>query len=361
MSDTTLAGRARRSTVARETFVAVLREFRENRIFYIILGLWLAYTVAGSILRSDGFIGELAEYGGRAARAAFVLGCAVVTVAAIRVLLSRPEKPLKALAVSLAVMMPGRTVIRYVYGMAVFTVFMAAFLHNKMLIPEISPFAWDETFSQLDKALFGGYQPWQLLQPILGYPPVTRLLDYAYVGWVPGVFLFWSWMIASPSVPANLRRRFWTATILSWILLGIVMATVFSSAGPFFPPQFLPAQAGDYTELNAYLADLHQTFMLSSSFTKEHLLEVYTGVTTEPGGISAMPSMHNAQAMLFVLAAYRVNRVFGHLMLGYAVIIFVASIMLAWHYAVDGLIGIAGAYAIWWTVGRFSRGREPLP
>jgi hypothetical protein len=355
MSDTTLAGSARRSTTARDVLAAVSRELRDNRIFYTILGLWLAYTVAGSILRRDSFVSEVIEYGGRAMRAVLILACALVATAAVKVLWSRPEKPLKALAGALAVMTPGRLVVRYAYGIAVFTVFMAAFLHNKMLIPDISPFTWDATFARWDKALFGGYHPWQILHPLLGYPLVTRVLDYAYVGWVPGIFLFWGWMIASPRVPADLRRHFWTATILSWILLGIVAATALSSAGPCFLPLFSPAQAGEYAELNAYLADLHSNFILSSSLTKEHLLEAYAGISAEPGGISAMPSMHNAQALLFVLAAYRISRVFGHIMLGYAILIFVASIMLAWHYAVDGLIGMAGAYAIWWAVGRFSR------
>jgi len=357
MTDAVLAGSTRRSRIARETIDVVARELHDNRLFYTILALWLTYTVAGAVLREDGFIAELAEYGGRAARAAFILGCAAVVWAGARVLVARPEKPLKAMAASLVDLLPGRMVARYVYGFAVLAVFMAAFLHNKMLIPEISPFAWDETFARWDKALFGGYHPWQLLQPMFGYPVFTRIVDYAYVGWVPGVFLFWSWMIASRKVSPELRRQYWTATVLSWILLGIVMATMLSSAGPCFTPMLFPAEAADYAPLNAYLADLHQTFILSSSLTKEHLWDVYSGVSTEPGGISAMPSMHNAQALLFVLAAYRVNRGLGHLMLLYAILIFLGSILLAWHYAVDGLIGMAGAYAIWWIVGRYAQGR----
>ena len=351
MSDTALAGGARPTTIARELAAALSREIRDNRVFYIILAAWLAYTVTGSALREDGFLPELLAYGGRATRASVMLGCAVVTLAAAKVLLSRPERPLKALAASLVTMMPGRVVLNYLYGFAVFTVFLAAFLHNKMLIPSISPFAWDETFAAWDRALFSGYQPWQLLQPLLGYPSVTLLLDYAYAGWVPGVFLFWSWMFASPRVPMTLRRQYWIATILSWTLLGIVMATALSSVGPCFLPQFFPGQAGEFAPLNAYLAGLHQEFGLTSSLTKEHLLEVYAGVVTEPGGISAMPSMHNAQAMLFVLAAFKVSRGLGLTMLAYAVVIFVASIMLAWHYALDGIIGMAGAWAIWRLAG----------
>jgi hypothetical protein len=362
MSDTTLAGSARRATISRETIAGVVsREFHGNRSFYMILAVWLAYTAAVASLRQDGLADELVEYGGRAMRAALVLACAVVTAAAIKVLVTRPDRPLKALGVFLVAMLPAGALLRYAYGFAVLAILMAAFLHNKMLIPQMSPFAWDATFARWDKVLFGGYHPWQLLQPLLGYPLVTRILDYAYVGWVPGVFLFWSWTIASRKVSAELRRQYWTATILSWLLLGIVLATALSSAGPCFLPQLFPAQASDYAQLNAYLAELHEHFMLSSSLTKQQLLEVYHGASGGLGGISAMPSMHNAQALLFVVAAYRVSRGLGHLMLGYAVLIFVASILLAWHYAVDGIIGMAGAYAIWWAVGNFDRGLVGQP
>ncbi len=357
MVDTTLTVSAKRSGMARGLFDAFLLEIRSNRIFYLILFTWFAYTVIGSVLRQDGFVAELAEYLGRATRSAFVLGCVAVTVTGIRVLLNRPEQPLKAMGKALAAFLPGRVLLRYAYAFLVFAVFMASFLHNKMLIPQISPFAWDETFANWDRMLFGGYQPWEWLQPIFGHHWAILVLDYAYVGWVPGVFLFWSWMFASRTVPETLRRQYWTATVLSWILLGIVMATALSSVGPCFLPLFFPEQAVEYADLNAYLSDMHERFGLTSSLTKEHLLEVYRGLTTEPGGISAMPSMHNAQAMLFVLAAYRVSHRLGHLMVAYAALIFVASILLAWHYAIDGIIGMAGAALIWWFSSLLSRDR----
>jgi hypothetical protein len=51
--------------------------------------------------------------------------------------------------------------------------------------------------------------------------------------------------------------------------------------------------------------------------------------------------------VLFVLAAYRVNRRFGHAMSVYAILIFIGSIHLAWHYAVDGIVGGAAAVVVW--------------
>src|SRR5690606_27109431 len=139
-----------------------------------------------------------AEYMGRAVRAGLIIACFAVASVGVKVLVRRPDRPLNAFGTALVAFFPGPMVLRCAYGFLVFAVFMASFLYSKMLIPQMSPFAWDETFTAWDQTLFGGYQPWMVLQPLLGYPLVTRALDYAYVGWVPGIFLFWSWMIASP-------------------------------------------------------------------------------------------------------------------------------------------------------------------
>lgn len=357
MSDTTLAA-ARPFPIVGDAPGALARELRDNRIVYAILAAWIAYTAILALIRGDGFGAELAEYGGRALRAGTVLLCFTAVVVAVKVMVERPERLLGTVAARLVAVVSGPVVVRYAFGFAVFAVFMATFLYNKMLIPRIQPFAWDETFARWDQALFLGSHPWELIQPLVGTPTVTLFLDYIYVAWVPGVFLFWGWMLASPRVPMALRRRYWTATILSWVLLGIVMATFLSSAGPCFLPVLSPDLAGDYAPLNAYLARTHDSFILASGLTKQHLWEVYTGVSGEPGGISAMPSMHNAQAALFALAAYRVHRGFGHVMAAYAALILVASVALAWHYAVDGLIGVAGAGAIWWIAGLVAGDRK---
>jgi hypothetical protein len=359
MSEAGYAGSASPVMVARKSGVA--RELSDNPVFYLIFGTWFAYTLADSIWRQNGFVPELVEYAGRATRSAVLLACITLALAGTKVLLTRPERPMWALAGSLRGLLPGNAIVRCAYSLVVLTIFMASFLHSKMLIPVLSPFDWDATFSAWDQAVFGGYHPWQLLQPWFSYPLLTRVLDYAYVAWVPGVFVFWCWIYTSPKVPGRLRRQYWIATLLSWILLGIVLATLLSSVGPCFLPQLFPDQAAPYAPLNAYLADLHHRYPLSSGLTKEHLLEVWAGNGMEPGGISAMPSMHNAQAMLFVLAAYRISRGFGHVMLAYAAVIFIASILLAWHYAVDGIIGIIGTLAIWRISGWASGGPESQP
>ena len=73
------------------------------------------------------------------------------------------------------------------------------------------------------------------------------------------------------------------------------------------------------------------------------------------GGISAMPSIHLAIATTFVLVAFEVRRWFGFLMLGYLVTMQIGSVILGWHYAIDGYAGIICACLIWYAVRKYVR------
>jgi hypothetical protein len=67
-------------------------------------------------------------------------------------------------------------------------------------------------------------------------------------------------------------------------------------------------------------------------------------------GISAMPSMHVSMALLFALSiskVSKVSRVAGACAWIFVGTIFVASVHLAYHYAVDGYVAAAATLAIW--------------
>lgn len=329
-------------------------EVRDSRFVYLFLALFVTATLVQSAWRGDEFLPLLGVYLLRSCRAVALLASAAFAVIAVQVLVERHDRPAREIGRRLRRMAANGSMSRFGFACTVLALFMAAFLYNKMLIPVLNPFDWDETFIAWDKALFGGHHPWQLLHPVLGYPAITLALDVVYTAWVPMVFVFWAGLLASEKVPSELRRRYWVTTMLSWVLIGLVMATVFSSAGPCFLPALLPEAAAPYRDLNLYLAELNNDWGLGSSVAKGFLWSAYVGAVGEPGGISAMPSMHNAQAALFAAVAYSINRRLGHVMLAYAALIFIASIHLAWHYAVDGIIGIAAALLVWFAVGAIS-------
>ena len=88
--------------------------------------------------------------------------------------------------------------------------------------------------------------------------------------------------------------------------------------------------------------------------TQDLLRESYLNPENKGGlsGISAMPSMHNATSTLFMLAAFRINKVLGYAMVVFLGFIIIGSVHLAWHYAIDSYVGITIALIIWWISGK---------
>jgi membrane-associated phospholipid phosphatase len=76
---------------------------------------------------------------------------------------------------------------------------------------------------------------------------------------------------------------------------------------------------------------------------------VRSGTAYWGGGVSAMPSMHIAAAILYLLAARRTFWFIPACL--FAVIIFVGSIHSGYHYAVDGIVAAAIACACWRASG----------
>ena len=74
-------------------------------------------------------------------------------------------------------------------------------------------------------------------------------------------------------------------------------------------------------------------------------------------GISAMPSMHVATAVLMALYAWTHARWAGFVMAVFAILIMLGSVHLGWHYAVDGYVGALIAW-IAWRIGLAVAGRE---
>jgi hypothetical protein len=68
-------------------------------------------------------------------------------------------------------------------------------------------------------------------------------------------------------------------------------------------------------------------------------------------GISAMPSMHVSIAFLFVMFSWRVSFCLGIAATAYCIVIFLGSVHLGYHYAVDGYVAIVATLIIWVTAG----------
>ncbi len=234
---------------------------------------------------------------------------------------------------------------------ALYTLFLDTFIAFKRALPAVQPFVWDEPFMHLDRVLHLGWHPWEILQPALGHPSLTDLIDSLYYTWFTAIFLCLVGFSASRD--RLLRTRFLLTFWLSWIVLGTVFAYLLSSAGPCYY-QEVTGSPGPYAELFEYLGRVDRAHGLIALFVQEKLWENHVFGTGHflMQGISAMPSVHVALPVLYALAGWRINRIFGLMFTAFAVVTLLGSVHLGWHYAVDGYLSIAIVPVLWWISGR---------
>lgn len=222
----------------------------------------------------------------------------------------------------------------------------------KKHIPHLNPYYADAMLMQLD-AIFG-IDPWRLTHAVFG-TAATRLIDLLYALWHVEQIGLLVWIVLARN------RRFQIQAALSfqiaWLFMGGIMAVAFASVGPIFAEDFLGTDY--YRPLMATLPE-----GLFSENGRNYLLETQ-GQDVIGSGISAMPSMHVAIAVLAALCIRDRFPKWQWLAWGYAAVIYVGSIHLGWHYASDGIVSGAGMVAIWsavgWYVDRLSRTPRPVP
>ncbi len=231
-----------------------------------------------------------------------------------------------------------------------FPFFGSAFSYFRIYIPSFEPFSWDPTFAEWDRLLHGGYAPWEWLQPILGNPYVTSVINGFYHLWFAVMFGVILWQMGSLKRP-RLRMQFFLTFVLLWAVLGNIVATFVSSAGPVFygrvtglPDPFIP--------LMSYLRAANEVAPVMALNVQDMLWQSYTehGLAII-GGITAMPSMHIATCTSFALVAFGVDRRLGWMFAAFALIVQIGSVHLGWHYAIDGYAAAVGTWLIWLAVG----------
>ena len=241
--------------------------------------------------------------------------------------------------------------------------FITAFTLMKSSIHKFQPFTWDRQFAELDKWMHGGVHPWEILQPLLGMPYVTTAVNAVYHAWFFILFAVLFWQAFNNRDPL-LRLRFFISFLLTWAIVGSFFAVLLSSAGPVYYERIV-GEEGGYAALFAYLNQASEHVPVWALNVQEKLWTAYEARSLEKGvGISAMPSMHVAVAVLIAFLARSYGKwLFGAAVL-FALLIQIGSVHLGWHYAIDGYLSFLLVAVIWGASGayarRFLRPRPPV-
>jgi len=210
----------------------------------------------------------------------------------------------------------------------------------KQGIPDLTAYRSDSWLAAVDVIVHLGRDPWRWSHAVLGEAGLT-FLDRIYTSWylvlITSIPAFATW------APLRIRTRFFLTFSVVLMIGGSFAAILLASGGPAYFADF----AGDTARFAPLLERLEGTQALA---TQGRLWEYFTtDADNLYGGVSAMPSMHVAIVVLLAIAGARWNRWLGLLATGYAVLIFVGSFHLGWHYAIDGYVSallVAGAWVL---------------
>ena len=220
---------------------------------------------------------------------------------------------------------------------------ISAFSELKSQIPTAVPFYADKLLADLDHSLFG-QDAWSWFDGYFGafaYP--TSVI---YGVWLPMHVLAFTLLVLTK--PSKLKSQAIVAFGLMWLFLGVYLAYALSSVGPIFYDR---AYGGHrFAELSA---SVRPYFMVTQA--SDYLWGRYaSGDVSIGAGISAMPSLHVAGSLWLALIIRRVVPQLAFVGWTYLAVIYVGSVMLGWHYATDGLVGMAGTSLVWALAGQLA-------
>ncbi|NNE23779.1 MAG: hypothetical protein HKN11_14335 [Rhizobiales bacterium] len=320
--------------------------FRAHGLFFALIAVYYAADVY--FLRAEplGFLLTMAG--------SILVGVAMIFFSVFLIRFAQlatgeqPDQPIKVLARDIwALMRDHRRLAVGLPMIAVLAPFMTIYGEFKATVSEVNGgFLWDKTFDTWDRLVHFGTLPWEWLQPVLGYAPVTFLINISYNFWFFAMWMVWS-ALAFTLRPDATRTRFFLTFLLLWSIGGSAMAIGLSSAGPAYYTR-IGLSPDPYQPLMTYLHAANEFLPVWALNTQDVLWNGFNGRTVADG-ISAMPSMHNASSLLFLLVARHLGKWPFRLLAIHFVLIFIGSIHLAWHYAVDAYIGWALTLLLWFA------------
>jgi PAP2 superfamily len=256
----------------------------------------------------------------------------------------RPDKPILWLYRDYrGFLLDGHRLLQGALSLFLISYFFPNFSFLKDQIVVLHPFSWDEALSQLDRFIHFGLEPYSILMSIFGNPTVVSAFNATYHAWL-FILMSVTFFVCFSVVYPEKRMTFLLAFVLTWGLGGNMLATLLSSAGPVY---YQRLGFGDtFAPLMSHLKDSAAISPVWALDVQEMLWQGYLGLG-KMTGISAMPSMHVASTTLLFLYARVWGRFIGFIFSIFLIAIMIGSVLLGWHYAVDGYVGVVVACLSW--------------
>jgi len=223
-------------------------------------------------------------------------------------------------------------------GMAAWYLTYATFRNLKSFVPFVNHHNWDDELASIDKTIFFGRDPADLMHDVLGTGVTAQVMSAVYLVWIFLVPL--SIAVALVWTRHN-RAGSWyvTAVAFDW-MLGAAIYLLLPTVGPIYsdPDQF---------------TDLPHTY---ATWLSETLLDDRTAVLADPWGsgtlqtIAAFASLHCGIMMTICLVAHlvRLPRWVQITAWCFLAMTSLSTVYLGWHFFVDVLGGLAlGAVGVW--------------
>ena len=233
----------------------------------------------------------------------------------------------------------------------VLPVMAACFTGWKVWLNAELPFSWDASLARWDVVIHGGRPPSDYLHPLVEIPAVFGAMEWFYdIGWAAFLHAVITWQaLRAQSVD---RTRFLVAFALAWPVAGLVVAGSLMSAGPCYYEHVVSGP----NPYERFMATLTTNSRLAVPL-QDDLWNLYASrnVSTPGGGISAMPSLHVLTTAIAAIALWRHGRAWRIASITIVTLVLLGSVLLGWHYAVDGYVAVLIAFALWWSAGVVAR------
>lgn len=344
------------------------KEFRNRFAAYVRAdaGLYLfisIYTLAGIALIFHLGGGDRAAYAIYVDRGFIVFGLVMPVIALGADMMWTMHRFDRRRGLAYARVFSAERLARFAAGLLLLqalTVFFGTFTSVKNVLPLLhGGFAYDRQQAEIDAALHFGIDPWRLIQPFLGNDAMRNVVEWNYnVLWFILCYGAVFFVATSPRARA-IRTRYMLGFMLVWILVGNVLAGLFLSAGPAFYGQV----TGDLQRFADQLVFLARSGEASYSALRyqDYLWMLHeTGRTGVGSGIAAFPSVHVALVGFNAFFLYAYSRRLGIAGFVYVAFVTVSSVYLAWHYAIDGYVGLAVAGLTFLALQKLSTGNATL-